>query len=105
MTDFVHLADLTQRSGDDTMRRQLLTLAVAGVLGVLVASEAQACHKKKCACPPPASVCVVETVPCPPPAPVCEPAPKKSVLFRHNPGCGHQRVKLGGLCHKKPACE
>jgi hypothetical protein len=91
------------------MRRQLLTLTLVGVLGVLLASDARACHKLRCPhkCAPAAPVCCEPTpAPCPAPAPVCcEPAPKKCGLFKHLSGCGHHKIKLGGLCHKKPACE
>ena len=53
--------------------RNLKTLALAGLVGTLfLASDASACHKKKCACAPaPVATCA--------PAPVveCAPAPKK----------------------------
>jgi hypothetical protein len=54
------------------MRRSFLTLALAGLVGgLLLASDAQACHKKKARCAP--APCAA---PCPPPAPVCYvPAP------------------------------
>jgi hypothetical protein len=74
--------------------RHLTTLALAGLFGgLLLTSDASACHKKKCYCPPPAPVCV------PPPPPVCEPvacAPKKSCHFKM------PKIKFG--CHKKAAC-
>lgn len=86
------------------MKRHLLTLALAGVFGVLAISDASACCHKKKACPTPTACAVVE--PCPPPPPVCEPvcapAPKKCGLFKHNAGCGHKKMG-GGLCHKKKA--
>ena len=86
------------------MKRQLLTLALAGVFGALVAADAKACHKKSC--PAPAPCVVVE--PCPPPPPVCEPCPPpapKCGLFKHMGGSGHTKM-FGGLCHKKaPVCE
>ncbi len=53
--------------------RNLKTLAFAGLFGTLMlAGDASACHKKKCACPAPAPVACA-------PAPVvaCAPAPKK----------------------------
>jgi hypothetical protein len=91
------------------MRRQLLVLTVAGVLGALLASDARACHMKKCkpACAP--APCVAE---CPPPpcapapvcAPSCAPAPKCG-LFKHMGGCGHMKFQMPKLCHKKPACQ
>ena len=88
------------------MRRYLLTLALAGVFGVLAASDASACHKKKCGHAPAPTPCVV-VEPCPPPPPpVCEvvaPAPKCG-MFKHLGGCGHKKMKMGGLCHKKAAC-
>lgn len=83
------------------MRRTLIVLALAGLFGAFVATDAQACHKKKCApaCPP--APCVVEAPVCPPPAPVCEPAPcaPKKCHFKL------PKFKLPSLCHKKPACE
>ncbi|QEH35812.1 hypothetical protein OJF2_43690 [Aquisphaera giovannonii] len=88
------------------MKRHALALVLTGVLGsMVVVGNAEACHKKKCACTAPAPVCVVEPAPCPapPPAPVCEPAcaPKKKCgLFSHM-----KMPKFGGLCHKKAACE
>jgi hypothetical protein len=66
------------------MRRNLWTLALAGLFGsLLLASDAGACcHKKKCA------------EPCAAPAPEpCPPAPK----------CGH-KFKLFGHKHKKAVC-
>ncbi|MGO9601317.1 MAG: hypothetical protein ACLP7Q_25335 [Isosphaeraceae bacterium] len=88
------------------MKRYLMTLVLSGLVGSLVlASNAEACHKKKSTCAP-APVCAA---PCPPPAPVCEPvcAPacpppaKKCGLFSGFKGFG---------CHKKacapaPVCE
>ena len=89
------------------MRRQLLTLALAGILGALFAADATACHMKlHLGCKKPAPVCE----PCPPPPPpVCEPVPTcapapKCGLFKHLGGCGHKKM-FSGLCHKKPACE
>ncbi len=75
--------------------RHLTTLALAGLFGgLLFASDASACHKKKCACPAPAPVCA------PAPAPVCAPAPKT---------CHFKMPKMHmpkfSLCHKKAACE
>ena len=64
--------------------RNLKTLALAGVIGVFaLASDASACHKKKCACP---TTTVVYA-----PAPVVECAPVKAKKC-HMP-------KMG--CHKK----
>jgi hypothetical protein len=87
------------------MKRHLMTLVLGGFVGALVlAGDAQACHKKKAACAPaPVPCVVVEPAPCPPPAPVavCEPAPctpkKKCGLFG-----GFKGLKLG--CHKKAVC-
>ena len=73
--------------------RNLKTLAFAGLVGVLgLASDASACHKKKCACPAP-----VTTVVCAP-APVaeCAPAPAKKCHMKMP-----KMPKLG--CHKKAA--
>ncbi len=96
------------------MKRHLVTLVLSGLVGSLVlAGNAQACHKKRCTCAPapcavaapcpaPAPVCeptcvVVEPAPCPAPAPVCEPtcAPKKHCrLFG-----GFKGFRLG--CHRR----
>jgi len=75
------------------MRRNLMTLALAGLIGSLVlASDAGACcHKKKCVEP-----CAVTCPPPPPPAPVCEPCPPPAK-------CGH-KFKLFGHKHCKKAC-
>src|SRR5947209_17639873 len=88
-----------------SMRRHLLVLTVAGVLGAFLASDARACHKKKCqpACAP-APCAVVE--PCPAPCAVvetCAPAPKCG-LFKHAGGCGHKKFQFPKLCHKKATC-
>jgi len=81
------------------MKRHLLTLVLSGLVGSLVlAGNAEACHKKKCTCAPaPCAVAVCAPAPCPAPAPVCAPtcAPKKHCgLFGGFKGFG-----LG--CHKK----
>jgi hypothetical protein len=83
------------------MKRYLMTLILSGFVGSLVlAGNAEACHKKRCACAPAPTCAVVEPAPCPPPAPVCEPvacAPKKKCgLFSCFKG-----IKLG---HHKKAC-
>src|SRR3954468_17452648 len=83
------------------MKRYLMTLILSGFLGSLVlVGNAEACHKKKCACAPVSTCAVLVPAPCPPPppAPVCEPvacAPKakKCGLFKG--------MKLG---HHKKAC-
>jgi len=91
------------------MRRHLLTLALVGMFGAFLASDANAgCHKKKacapCAapvayapapCPPP--IAVVECAPCPPPIVVVECAPVKKK-------CHFKMPKMGHGCHKKAAC-
>jgi len=106
------------------MKRHLLTLVLSGLVGSLVlAGNAEACHKKRCTCAPapcevpvcapapcpaPAPVCapapcavaVCAPAPCPAPAPVCEPtcAPKKHCgLFG-----GFKGFRLG--CHKRAVC-
>ena len=67
--------------------RNLKTLAFAGLLGVFaMASDASACHKKKCACP------TTTTVVCAP-APVVECAPVKQKC----------KMSMPKLCHKKAA--
>jgi hypothetical protein len=85
------------------MKRHLMTLILSGFVGALVLSgNAEACHKKKCACAP-APCAVVQPVPCPPPAPVCQPtcapARKKCGLFSCFKG-----VKMPKLGHHKKAC-
>ncbi len=67
------------------MKRHLLTLVLSGLVGSLVlAGNAEACHKKKCTCAPapcavavcapaPCAVAVCAPAPCPAPAPVCAP--------------------------------
>ena len=70
--------------------RTLKTVAFAGLLGAFAfASDASACHKKKCACPAPAPVVACA------PAPVVECAPAKKKC--HMP----KMPKMG--CHKKAA--
>jgi hypothetical protein len=90
------------------MRRQLLTLALAGVLGALLVSDARACHKAKCPhkCAPAAPVCAEPCPPpCPPPAPVCaEPVAKKSCQPHFKLSCHLPKIHMGGFCHKKAAC-
>jgi hypothetical protein len=92
------------------MMRHLTCLVLSGILGsIVLVGEAQACHKRRCACTMPV-VCVapapvvcarpvarVKPVPCaqptkicPQPTMACAPQPKK---------CGVGL--LGGLCHKK----
>jgi len=83
------------------MKRHLLTLVLSGLVGSLVlAGNAEACHKKRCTCAPAPTCVVAAPAPCPAPAPVCEPtcAPKKHCgLFG-----GFKGFKLG--CHKKAVC-
>jgi len=84
------------------MKRHLLTLVLSGLVGTLVlAGNAQACHKKRCTCAPaPCVVAVAVAAPCPAPVPVCEPtcAPKRHCgLF-----AGFKGFRLG--CHKKAVC-
>jgi hypothetical protein len=82
------------------MMRHLTTFALAGILGsLLMAGNAEACHKKKCACAPvvcaPAPVICYQPAPCPRPVKVaCAPKVKK---------CGGGGL-FAGLCHKKQAC-
>jgi hypothetical protein len=83
-------------SGDDPMRH-LSTLALAGLFGsLLLAGDASACHKKKCACPAPAPVCAPAPVMVCAPAPVC--APKKTCHFKM------PKMTMPKLCHKKATC-
>ncbi|MGP0062690.1 MAG: hypothetical protein ACLQGP_03690 [Isosphaeraceae bacterium] len=79
------------------MMRHLTTLVLAGVLGTLVmAGNAEACHKKKCACAPAPVACapapVVRKVHCALPVKTCAPKVKK---------CGGGGL-FAGLCHKRP---
>jgi hypothetical protein len=82
------------------MMRHLTTLALVGILGsLLLAGNAEACHKKKCACAAPvacapARVVYAQPAPCPRPVKIaCAPKVKK---------CGGGGL-LAGLCHKKKA--
>ena len=85
------------------MTRHLTTVALAGILGsVLLAGNAEACHKNKCnnrcarpvVCAP-APVVHVQPAPCPRPVKTCcAPKVKK---------CGGGGL-LAGLCHRKKAC-
>ena len=71
--------------------RNFKTLALAGVIGVFaLASDASACHKKKCACPTPTVAYVA-------PAPVVECAPVKVKKCKMP-----KMPKMG--CHKKAVC-
>jgi hypothetical protein len=71
------------------MIRHLTTLVLCGVLGSMVlVSNAEACHKKRCGCAP--VVCAPKPVPCVTYA-VC--APKVKHCF-----------KLPSFYHKKPVC-
>jgi len=85
------------------MKRHLLTLVLSGLVGSLVlAGNAEACHKRRCTCAPaPCAVAVCAPAPCPAPAPVCEPtccAPKKHCgLFE-----GFRGFRLG--CHRRATC-
>ncbi len=78
------------------MKRHLMTLILSGFVGSLVlAGNAEACHKQKCHGG--AYTCAVAAAPCPAPAPVCQPtcAPaRKCGMF-----CGFKGMKLG--CHKR----
>lgn len=68
------------------MRRTILSLAGAGLVGVLMAGDASACHKTKVAACAPAPVAVCE-------------APAKKKCFKM------PRIKMPKLgCHKKAAC-
>jgi hypothetical protein len=68
------------------LMRHLTTFALAGILGsLLMAGNAEACHKRKCNCAP----VVCAPVVCYQPAPCVK--VKKCGLF-------------AGLCHKKQSC-
>ena len=62
--------------GDASMKRHLLTLVLSGLVGSLVlAGNAEACHKKKCTCAPaPCAVAVCAPAPC-----RCVPSPAVAV--------------------------
>lgn len=78
------------------MKRHLsiALLGLAGLLGSL--GTAEACHKKKQACPPPVVVC--EPVPVCAPQPVCPPARKKCCFKM-------PKIKMPKRgCHKKAVC-
>jgi hypothetical protein len=96
------------------MRRTVMSLAIAGLFGlVLSAGHAQACHRKSRCAEPCAPVVKCAPAPICKPAPVCEPAPCK----KRKSGCGllsgglfkgHRKAKS---CHKPcaepcgaPAC-
>jgi hypothetical protein len=75
--------------------RHLTSLALGGILSVLLlAGDAEACHKQKCGCATPV-VCAPRPAPAPCAKPVktaCAPRVKK---------CGCGGGLLGGLFHKK----
>ena len=82
------------------MMRQLTALAVVGFLGVALAGNAEACHKKKCGGGCGTTTACVPVVTCPQPVACAAPV---------NSGCGHRARKCGGGglfagCHKKKAC-
>jgi hypothetical protein len=55
------------------MKRHLLTWILSGfVASLLLVGNAEACHKRTCACAP-VTCAVYVPAPCPPPAPVCVP--------------------------------
>ncbi|WP_435005305.1 hypothetical protein P12x_003200 [Tundrisphaera lichenicola] len=81
--------------------RHLTTLALAGLFGgLLLASDASACHKKKC--PAPAPVCEPAPVVCEPAPVVCEPAPV--VCETPKKKCHFKMPKMKFGCHKKAEC-
>ena len=81
------------------MMRHLTTFALAGILGsLLMAGNAEACHKRKCTCAP--VVC----------APVVCATGRLPLTSRLRSPCALKVKKCGGggllagLCHKKAAC-
>ena len=85
------------------MMRHLTTLALSGIVGtLLLAGNAEACHKIKCKCAAPVvcapvKVVCVKPAPCPRPVKVaCAPRVKKC-------GFGLGGGLLSRLCHKR-AC-
>jgi hypothetical protein len=96
------------------MTRHLTTLILSGILGsIVLAGNAEACHKKRCGCAapptcaPPAPVVRVEPVvcarpaPCPKPAPCARPVATCAPRVKKCGGCGLGGL-FAGLCHKKP---
>jgi hypothetical protein len=80
------------------MKRHLMTLILSGFLGSMVlAGNAEACHKKKCRCAP-TPCAVVVPAPCPP-TPVCMPtcAPKVQK-------CGGMFSCFKGMKHGHKTC-
>lgn len=81
------------------MRRHLLALAVVGLFGSLLASDASACcHKRKVCVTPCAAPAPCAPAPCPEPCPPPCPPPAKKCCF------GGFKLFKGGLCHKKQVC-
>src|SRR5271165_1785 len=87
--------------GDASMKRHLLSFVLSGLVGTLAfAGNAQACHKRSCACQPAPTCVAAAPAPCSYEAPVCEPtcAPRKHCgLFASLRG-----LRLG--FHKRAAC-
>jgi len=103
------------------MKRHLLTLVLSGLVGSLVlAGNAEACHKRRCTCCAPAPCAVVVAAPCPAPAPVCAPCPAPAPVCAPacapapvcEPTCapkkhcglfgGFRGFRLG--CHRRATC-
>jgi hypothetical protein len=81
--------------------KHLITMALAGVLGVcLLAGDAEACHKKRCGCAGPVA-CAPAPVVCVQPAPCARPL--KMACAPRVKKCGGGGL-LAGLCHKKATC-
>src|SRR4029077_1246917 len=91
--------------------RHLTTLGLSGILGsIVLAGNAEACHKKRCACATPVAcvapapvvyvqpVVCVQKVRCARPAPCARPAVACAPRQKH---CGGGL--LAGLCHKRTA--
>src|SRR5262245_5223023 len=73
------------------MKRHLMASVAVGVLGLaLSASEAQACHRKKCHCPTPC----VAVQPCPPPPPAPCPPPVACKPKHHFKLCSFKMPKI-----------
>jgi hypothetical protein len=97
--------------------RHLTTLVLSGILGsIVLAGDAEACHKKRCACATPVAcvapapvvyvqpVVCVQKVRCARPAPCARPARCARPAVACAPRQKHcDGSLLAGLCHKRTA--
>jgi hypothetical protein len=83
--------------------RHLSTLALGGIVSVLLlAGDAEACHKRTCGCAAPVA-CAPAPVVCARPAPARCPKPVKIACAPRVNKCGGGGL-LAGLCHRKTSC-